>query len=267
MSNPTLSSNPNICYCGEYGGGRHTRSAKCPPAEQPTSNELLCFRLRDRPLGEIGRQAAEVIERLQQENDRLVSDNEANRDMLDDARLELDMVREALGVPVEPHQNLHERILEAAGHAHEPPPVPAADDHPGVEYADSTADEPAAIPDQDTEKLAWAQLAYEDGQKYLDDDNGQSIHVRQNRALGILFDEIQRLEKMVYLRPAQPPTAATQFVIDALSECERWHSGDKWRHSNEPHERRAWEKHQTLLARAHDTLLSGRPPSTKESGQ
>jgi len=22
---------PGICYCGEFGGGKHTRSALCPP--------------------------------------------------------------------------------------------------------------------------------------------------------------------------------------------------------------------------------------------
>lgn len=26
-------SQPNICYCGEYGGGRHTKSARCRPVE------------------------------------------------------------------------------------------------------------------------------------------------------------------------------------------------------------------------------------------
>ena len=43
------------------------------------------------------------------------SEAEAMRDMLDDARLQLDMVREALGVPAEPHQTAFERILAAAG--------------------------------------------------------------------------------------------------------------------------------------------------------
>lgn len=42
------------------------------------------------------------------------SEAEAARDMLDDARVELDMLRVALGVPVEPHQSLHERMLQAA---------------------------------------------------------------------------------------------------------------------------------------------------------
>ena len=36
------------------------------------------------------------------------------REMLSDARSELDMLREALGVSYEPHQNLLERMLEAA---------------------------------------------------------------------------------------------------------------------------------------------------------
>jgi hypothetical protein len=38
----------------------------------------------------------------------------ALRDMLDDARGLLDMIRARLGVPVEPHQTLNERLLEAA---------------------------------------------------------------------------------------------------------------------------------------------------------
>ena len=41
-------------------------------------------------------------------------DLEALRDMLDSARTDLDMLREALRVPVEPHQSLAERMLEAA---------------------------------------------------------------------------------------------------------------------------------------------------------
>lgn len=39
---------------------------------------------------------------------------EALRDMLDSARVDLEMLREALGVPVEPHQSLLERMVEAA---------------------------------------------------------------------------------------------------------------------------------------------------------
>jgi hypothetical protein len=38
----------------------------------------------------------------------------ALREMLSDARCELDMLRAALGVPYEPHQNLSERLLERA---------------------------------------------------------------------------------------------------------------------------------------------------------
>jgi hypothetical protein len=37
---------------------------------------------------------------------------QALRDMLDDTRGLLDMIRERLGVPVEPHQTINERILE-----------------------------------------------------------------------------------------------------------------------------------------------------------
>lgn len=42
------------------------------------------------------------------------SEADAQRDMLSDARTQLDMLREALGVPVEPHQSLFDRMLEEA---------------------------------------------------------------------------------------------------------------------------------------------------------
>lgn len=38
----------------------------------------------------------------------------ATRDMLESARADLEMLREALGVPAEPHQSLIERMVEAA---------------------------------------------------------------------------------------------------------------------------------------------------------
>ncbi|MCP4615965.1 MAG: hypothetical protein GY844_05975 [Bradyrhizobium sp.] len=41
-------------------------------------------------------------------------ESEALRDMLDSARSDLEVIREALGVPVEPHQSLMERMAEAA---------------------------------------------------------------------------------------------------------------------------------------------------------
>lgn len=51
--------------------------------------------------------------------------------------------------------------------------------------------------EQDTEALVWAQRVHEDLAKYTQED-GQMIHVRANRALGILFAEIERLEKALY---------------------------------------------------------------------
>jgi hypothetical protein len=42
------------------------------------------------------------------------NETEALRDMLDDARRELEMLREALNVSYEPHQSLFERMLDAA---------------------------------------------------------------------------------------------------------------------------------------------------------
>ncbi len=41
-------------------------------------------------------------------------ESEALRDMLDSARADMEMLREALGVPAEPHQSLIERMVEAA---------------------------------------------------------------------------------------------------------------------------------------------------------
>lgn len=41
-------------------------------------------------------------------------ESEALRDMLDSARADMEMLREALGVPAEPHQSLLERMVEAA---------------------------------------------------------------------------------------------------------------------------------------------------------
>lgn len=43
-------------------------------------------------------------------------DADAARDMLTDARLELDALRAALGVDYEPHQSLCERMIDAANH-------------------------------------------------------------------------------------------------------------------------------------------------------
>ncbi|MEE2978055.1 MAG: hypothetical protein VYB88_11325 [Pseudomonadota bacterium] len=51
-------------------------------------------------------------------------DMQALRDMLNDARAELDMMRAALGVPVEPHQFLMERMLNAAKKASQQSPAP-----------------------------------------------------------------------------------------------------------------------------------------------
>lgn len=45
---------------------------------------------------------------------RLQAEVEAERDMKESARLHLVMLQEALCVPTEPHQTIHERVLEAA---------------------------------------------------------------------------------------------------------------------------------------------------------
>ena len=43
-----------------------------------------------------------------------LQEKDALRDMLDDSRSEMEMLRVVLGVPYEPHQNLYERMLDAA---------------------------------------------------------------------------------------------------------------------------------------------------------
>jgi len=47
-------------------------------------------------------------------DDAQAVETEALRDMLDSARADLEVIRQALGVPVEPHQSLMERMVEAA---------------------------------------------------------------------------------------------------------------------------------------------------------
>lgn len=96
--------------------GSHGGPCQVPLVEQLRSTPLNAHHWIDLPNGAGGRNipygpwchsAADEIE--------------ATRDMLNDARTELSMVREALGVPVEPHQTLSERVLEAARRApHEP---------------------------------------------------------------------------------------------------------------------------------------------------
>lgn len=58
----------------------------------------------------------EIHDRLRatQSGQRATDEAQALRDMLDDSRTELEMIRKALGVPYEPHQSLMERTIEAA---------------------------------------------------------------------------------------------------------------------------------------------------------
>lgn len=48
------------------------------------------------------------------ESEAALRSTEALRDMLDSARADMEVIREALGVPVEPHQSLMDRMVEAA---------------------------------------------------------------------------------------------------------------------------------------------------------
>lgn len=46
---------------------------------------------------------------------------------------------------------------------------------------------------QDMEKIAWCQKVHEDLALYIKDGDGIMIHTRAHRALGIMFDELQKL--------------------------------------------------------------------------
>lgn len=65
--------------------------------------------------------AALATQQAEQREQDLLEANQSLRDMLDDARAELAAVREALGVPHEPHQSLQERTLLAAQQAEREP--------------------------------------------------------------------------------------------------------------------------------------------------
>lgn len=84
----------NICYCGNYGGGKHTRSARCPGGErgaQAPTTDILTPGL-DKPLGSrtsnqcdvMGgcpelREARSALERLRtgRQNSQRINDNGA----------------------------------------------------------------------------------------------------------------------------------------------------------------------------------------------
>ena len=57
---------------------------------------------------------ADEVRRQRESLGAWIFNAEAQRDMLDSARSDLDVIRHALGVPVEPHQSLMERMVEAA---------------------------------------------------------------------------------------------------------------------------------------------------------
>lgn len=69
-------------------------------------------------------------------------------------------------------------------------------------------------PEQDTKKLAWALQVHEDLCGYVCADGGNMLHVRADRALGILFAEIERLEKIAYPMTAHEPRPALQSSGD-----------------------------------------------------
>lgn len=73
----------------------------------------------------------------------------------------------------------------------------------GVVCADDECDRASGVRPEppaahDTEQLAWALAAYEVGQTLINEGGGDSLHIRLTRALGILFSEVERLEKLLY---------------------------------------------------------------------
>lgn len=76
--------------------------------------------------------------------------------------------------------------------------------------------------EENTEALAWALQAHEDLAKMLADGGGNMLHVRANRALGILFAEVERLEKLLYPigTAHEPPDGlSADRVSELLSKC------------------------------------------------
>jgi hypothetical protein len=51
---------------------------------------------------------------------------------------------------------------------------------------------------QDTEGLAWALQVHEDLAEYTKDNGGNMLHTRAHRALGIMFTELEKLEKTLW---------------------------------------------------------------------
>jgi hypothetical protein len=73
--------------------------------------------------------------------------------------------------------------------------------------------------EQDSRAMAWALQAHEDLSKMLADGGGNMLHVRANRALGILFAEVERLEKILYPIGATPePESGPASLVGALQD-------------------------------------------------
>lgn len=75
---------------------------------------------------------------------------------------------------------------------------------------------------QDAEQLAWALAAYECGQTLVNEGGGDSLHVRQTRALGILFAEVERLEKIAYpIGRSAEKTGALPYLLSTYRSEDR----------------------------------------------
>lgn len=77
---------------------------------------------------------------------------------------------------------------------------------------------------QDAEGLAWALQVHEDLAEYTKDIGGNMLHTRAHRALGIVFAEVEKLEKALYPALTKP---------DVPSKCPGCHSG-RWYAKNGP---------------------------------
>lgn len=101
--------------CGMFlgdGEGFPQSCTTCQHSEPPLREKLSCPVCKKKVKG-----LNDHIRDVHPEHaarDKATRESEALRDMLDSARTDLEVMREALGVPVEPHQSLLERMVKAA---------------------------------------------------------------------------------------------------------------------------------------------------------
>jgi hypothetical protein len=52
---------PGICYCGNYGGGKHTKSARCPDSMEELRARIAHLQENNARLAEIAVELAPLI--------------------------------------------------------------------------------------------------------------------------------------------------------------------------------------------------------------